>query len=210
MANNLGIKDGAGADQTVKTTDNAGVHTPHHNVDTISGPLGRAADAASVSAALSTEDVAILGATNETAPATDTATAGHNGRLQRIAQRITSLIGLFDGSALTTATATIANGASLSGSVDISGKGILRINMPASWTAAVLTFQTSMDNSTFNDLYTAAGTEYTVQAAASRSIILPPADFAGVKYIKVRSGTSGSAVNQGASRDLALVVRPLA
>jgi hypothetical protein len=95
MANNLGIKDGAGADQTVKTTDNAGVHTPHHNVDTISGPLGRAADAASVSAALSTEDVAILGATNETAPATDTAAAGHNGRLQRIAQRLTTLLAVF-------------------------------------------------------------------------------------------------------------------
>jgi len=35
MANNLDIKDGAGDDQTVKTTDNAGVHTPHHNVDTL-------------------------------------------------------------------------------------------------------------------------------------------------------------------------------
>ena len=38
------------------------------------------------------------GPTNETAPATDTATSGLNGRLQRIAQRITSLIGLFPSS----------------------------------------------------------------------------------------------------------------
>jgi hypothetical protein len=35
-----------------------------------------------------------IGATNETAPASDTATSGLNGRLQRIAQRLTSLIGL--------------------------------------------------------------------------------------------------------------------
>lgn len=35
MANNLDIKDGAAATKTVKTTDNAGVHTPHHNVDVI-------------------------------------------------------------------------------------------------------------------------------------------------------------------------------
>ena len=35
-----------------------------------------------------------VGATNETAPATDTATSGLNGRLQRIAQRLTSLIAL--------------------------------------------------------------------------------------------------------------------
>lgn len=65
---------------------------------TIVGPLGRAADAASVSTALSTEDVAILGATNETAPASDTATSGLNGRLQRIAQRLTSLIALIPAS----------------------------------------------------------------------------------------------------------------
>ncbi len=35
-----------------------------------------------------------LGLTNETAPATDIATSGLNGRLQRVAQRITSLIAL--------------------------------------------------------------------------------------------------------------------
>lgn len=35
-----------------------------------------------------------LGALTETAPTTDTASSGHNGRLQRIAQRITSLIAL--------------------------------------------------------------------------------------------------------------------
>src|ERR1700712_3912025 len=34
-----------------------------------------------------------LGALNETAPASDTASAGTNGRLQRIAQRLTTLIG---------------------------------------------------------------------------------------------------------------------
>jgi hypothetical protein len=39
-----------------------------------------------------------IGATNETAASTDTATAGLNGRLQRIAQRLTSLIALFPAS----------------------------------------------------------------------------------------------------------------
>jgi hypothetical protein len=39
-----------------------------------------------------------IGATNETAPATDTAAAGLNGRLQRIAQRLTSLIALLPAS----------------------------------------------------------------------------------------------------------------
>jgi hypothetical protein len=39
-------------------------------------------------------EAALIGAVNETAPANDTASSGLNGRLQRIAQRITSLIAL--------------------------------------------------------------------------------------------------------------------
>jgi hypothetical protein len=39
-----------------------------------------------------------IGSLTETAPATDTASSGLNGRLQRIAQRLTSLIGLFPSS----------------------------------------------------------------------------------------------------------------
>lgn len=56
--------------------------------------LGRKAAAAALGTVWSDEDLAAVGATNETAPASDTATAGLNGRLQRIAQRLTSLIGL--------------------------------------------------------------------------------------------------------------------
>lgn len=55
---------------------------------------GRAAATASRPVVLSNEDNATIGALTETAPATDTASSGLNGRLQRIAQRITSLIAL--------------------------------------------------------------------------------------------------------------------
>ena len=37
MANNLGVS--TGADATVKTTETAGVHVPHHNVDTIANSV---------------------------------------------------------------------------------------------------------------------------------------------------------------------------
>jgi hypothetical protein len=77
--------------------------------------LGQKADADSLAVTLSTEQAAMLdgletaiastntkldaeavlvGAVNETAPASDTANSGLNGRLQRIAQRLTSLIAL--------------------------------------------------------------------------------------------------------------------
>lgn len=45
MANNIAILDGAAASQTVKTTDTAGVHTPHHIVDSSALPSGASTSA---------------------------------------------------------------------------------------------------------------------------------------------------------------------
>jgi hypothetical protein len=39
MADNLSVRDGAGASKTVKTTDTAGVHTPHTRVDALPGSV---------------------------------------------------------------------------------------------------------------------------------------------------------------------------
>jgi hypothetical protein len=54
-------------------------------------PVGTTAAASSLGVALATENVAVLGATNETAAASDTATSGHNGLLKRIAQNLTTV-----------------------------------------------------------------------------------------------------------------------
>lgn len=107
MANYV-AKDGNAALQSFKSTGAGSDADPFVPGKTIVGPLGRTADAASVSTALSTEDAALLsalltqsdfdtkiGSLTEAAPGTDTASSGLNGRLQRIAQRLTSLIGLF-------------------------------------------------------------------------------------------------------------------
>jgi hypothetical protein len=102
-------------------------------------------------------------------------------------------------------TATIANGESLSGAVDFGSARLTRIVMPAAWTAANLTFQSSYNGTDFNNLYDVFGTQYTAIADASRAIIIPPNDFIGIRYLKVRSGTSGSPVNQGGARSLILV-----
>lgn len=53
--------------------------------------LGSKADAASLAVSMSTEDKANIGATTETAAASDTANSGLNGLLKRIAQNITAL-----------------------------------------------------------------------------------------------------------------------
>ena len=103
MANNISVKDSSGATQVVKTTDTAGVHTPHHNVDNF--PATQAISAASLPLPTGAATETTLGtrltesdfdtktgALTETAPGTDTASSGLNGRLQRLAQRLTSLI----------------------------------------------------------------------------------------------------------------------
>jgi len=106
-------------------------------------------------------------------------------------------------------TATIANGASLSGAVNLDERTPVALLMPAAWTAASITFQASLDGTTYYDVYTEAGGEYTLTVDVDQYIIIDPVDLAGARYVKVRSGTGGAAQNQAAARTIGLVVREL-
>ena len=105
-----------------------------------------------------------------------------------------------------TRTATIANGASLSDAIQIDGSAVVGVVTPAAWTAANLTLQASADDSTFSNVCDEQGNEKTVIASTSRYILLNPADFLGANSIKVRSGTSGTAVNQAAARSVIVIL----
>ena len=106
--------------------------------------------------------------------------------------------------------ATIANGASLSDAMVLPpAEYLCGIVMPAAWTAANLTFQVSEDGVTYNNLYDQDGNEITATAAASRYIVMTPENFWGQHWIKVRSGTAGTPVNQGAARTVKLVTRAI-
>jgi len=106
-------------------------------------------------------------------------------------------------------TAAIAASANLSEAVLVDGAAIVGIVMPATWTAANLTFQVSVDGTTYNNLYDQFGTEVNVPASTSRYIQTNPADFEGFVYIKVRSGTSGTPVTQAAQALLTLAVEEI-
>jgi len=111
---------------------------------------------------------------------------------------------------LTSFSTTIAEGESLSSSVNLGGGlTLVGISMPAAWTAAPLTFQASRYGSTFIDVYDAAGVELQVAAAANRYIVLDPALWVGVWYLKLRSGTSAAPVAQAAARSPILIVKAL-
>jgi hypothetical protein len=102
-------------------------------------------------------------------------------------------------------TVTILSGTSLSGAVSLpEGFIFTGVQMPSAWTTANLTFQFSIDGATYTDAYDEVGTEITVVAAASRFIRIP--ELGAVRYVKIRSGTTGTPVNQGGNRTINLSV----
>ena len=80
-----------------------------------------------------------------------------------------------------TVIATIANATDISDNVNLEGAVLVGIRMCAVWDAAVLTFQTSMDDVTYLDAYSSAGAEHTVTAAVDQHIWLDPSAFAGYR-----------------------------
>lgn len=106
--------------------------------------------------------------------------------------------------------ARIAAGTSLSTVVDLNGAMIGGILVPAAWTAAAITFQASIDGSNFFDVFDSAGAETTIASAnvvASRFVLMDIRDFAGVRFLRLRSGTAAVPVNQAADRVLRLPLR---
>lgn len=100
---------------------------------------------------------------------------------------------------------TIADGQALSGKTFIGHGALVSLIIPAGWDAASITFRGSADGENFYDIYDYLGTEVELEAAASRMISID--NFAGAPWMKVRSGTAGSPVNQTGDIVLTLVVQ---
>ena len=104
----------------------------------------------------------------------------------------------------------IASGASLSNGALIGDHVLVGIQMPAAWTAASLTFQTSFDAGVnWHDLYDDGGNEVTLSPTSpdGKYLAVSPDPFGGSMFLKVRSGTSGTPVDQAADRSLVLITR---
>ena len=113
------------------------------------------------------------------------------------------------GQQLSTQNVTIANGQSLSNAVTLDRTTLVGIVMPADWTAASMTFQASTDDTNFFDLFDNFGNEVIHLVNLDRYVVFDPSTFASVANLKVRSGTSGAAVNQAAERIIQILSRPL-
>lgn len=97
---------------------------------------------------------------------------------------------------------TIAGGASLSSAVDLQGCTMARLSIEAPWATANLSFQYSSEDANYGNLYDAFGTAVSVTVPSEAAtlpvtVVLSAGDWWGMRWLKIRSGTSGSAVNQG-------------
>src|SRR5262245_15152727 len=112
---------------------------------------------------------------------------------------------------LTTVTATIPAGQALSNSVDCtagSTSGELRaIICPNAWVVAGgVSFQASIDGTTWYNVYHSTGEEFRM-AVTPGALIYLFADFArAFKFMRLRSGTSSQPFNQPVARDFQIVL----
>ena len=114
---------------------------------------------------------------------------------------------------------TIANGTSLSPPFDTGGMCIIGISMPAVWTAAALSFQTAVDNVTWQELKgqgdsavsiaVSQGNNYWLPSSTDLSGSPPETVFGAFRYFKVRSGTVGIPVNQSQQSIITFVLYPM-
>lgn len=109
----------------------------------------------------------------------------------------------------TTVSVVIANGATLSPSVDLGNGRLGRIGCPSNIDGNTkLSFMTSHDNVTFRVLRDEYGVEYTVVPVVDSGVVPNLGMFAAARYLKVRFGTStaaGTAATASRTFDLTLL-----
>lgn len=98
-------------------------------------------------------------------------------------------------------TVTILSGATVSNSIDLGEMAVVGMQN-ATLTSTAMTFQASSDNSTFVVVKNTAGSSYSVTVASDTYTVIPPADLAGIRWLKVVAGSA-----EGADRVIKLVVR---
>lgn len=167
-------------------------------------PNGQATSANSAPVVLSTSQETMLsnldtdlGTVTETAPATDTASSGLNGRLQRVAQRLTTLIEDVFVTGQSAQTATVNNILTTTAgtaATDLTGYRTASVQVVSTGTAGTFIFEGSNDNTNFQTIpvfsqLILTGTPITaaITATATQLIYVFPVN---VRYIRLRIATT--------------------
>lgn len=88
---------------------------------------------------------------------------------------------------------TVAISTTTSNVLDLRGKVLVALVMPAALTSTAITFQGSTDNSTFKQMTGSTGTALSCTVAASKHVCFVSNDFASARYLKLIMGTAESA-----------------
>ena len=106
--------------------------------------------------------------------------------------------------------AEITPGNSLSNPVDLTYRRLNALWIPAGFTPANLTFQSSPDGLSYGELVDDTGAAITVATAGASTFVIltKPSQWLGVRYLIVRSGTSISPVPQVADISILLFALP--
>ena len=103
---------------------------------------------------------------------------------------------------------TIASGTAVSTTIDFRDHSMMIVHVPATWTAADLSFRTSTTvDGTFDDLYDEAGSLLVVTAVAAGNGYVVPARLAPAHFVQIISQSAGTPVNQAVDRVLTLEIK---
>lgn len=101
---------------------------------------------------------------------------------------------------------TIDNGATVSSAIELArDERPVMIQTPAALTGTAITFQASIDGTTYVPVYEVGGTNaYSVTVSTSRAVALDHRVFAAVNYLKLVSGSA-----EAAARIIKVLIRPV-
>lgn len=106
---------------------------------------------------------------------------------------------------LVIAAATIANGVTTSAAIPTTGLSLVGVQLPAAFTGTTLTFQGSVDGTTYQPVYsTTSGTALSYTVAQGHYVAVDPIPFYGLAYIKLVSGSS-----EGGARSFSVALKGL-
>lgn len=102
-------------------------------------------------------------------------------------------------------TAVIASGQTTSGAIDLVGTALVGLFMPSAFTGTAVTFTAAATlTGTYLAVTDSTGAAVSATVAASKYVALSPTTFAGLRYVKLVSGSS-----EGADRTITLATRPV-
>jgi len=87
------------------------------------------------------------------------------------------------------ATATIASGQTVGAAFYVGAKVPTVLRMPAAFTGTAVSFQGSLDNVTYQQVYL-GGSAYSETVAASKDVVLDQSALAGFPYLKIVSNAA--------------------